>query len=347
MMFFTRRSPGFTLIEICMVLVLLGILAAVAAPKFFDLQDESRKKAAQAAIAEAQARINAVFGQYVLEGNSCLGAVALVNADLESENGTIADKKDKWFGDYQLEFGTLPGNGAAVAVKAKYDGEYIDEAPIGSLTLAACENAVGTGVSTNVMSKFGNYGNTGGKVLGAYQQGNTAANENQAAAAQDWENLKALLGDPFTKDHMYWRVVNSKSNGISNLFWTTADIENLDRAYKRVPFIQAQQTSGGEVRYYVGIVGAMKRTENEKGALLIQDSDSSNSGVIWNSTTCGSCINSHGGSANGGEYYVSDGNGSYKISQSPVDASYATYADAVAAYNYVNSLYTSGKISQP
>ena len=41
-------QKGFTLIEIVMVLVLLGILAAVAVPKYFDLQEEAEKKALDA-----------------------------------------------------------------------------------------------------------------------------------------------------------------------------------------------------------------------------------------------------------------------------------------------------------
>ncbi len=37
-----RNENGFTLIELVMVIVLLGILAAVAIPKFIDLQNEAR-----------------------------------------------------------------------------------------------------------------------------------------------------------------------------------------------------------------------------------------------------------------------------------------------------------------
>jgi len=44
-MFNTNGQKGFTLIEIVMVIILLGILAAVAVPKFIDLSDDAHDAA--------------------------------------------------------------------------------------------------------------------------------------------------------------------------------------------------------------------------------------------------------------------------------------------------------------
>ena len=64
------NESGFTLLEIIAVLVILGILAVVAVPKYFDLQAEARNKAMRTALAEGIGRVNGYFAQQVLAGNT-------------------------------------------------------------------------------------------------------------------------------------------------------------------------------------------------------------------------------------------------------------------------------------
>ncbi len=63
-----KNEQGFTLVEVIAVLVILGILAAVAIPKFFDMQDTAREKAATGAVGELNGQVALSFAQRALNG---------------------------------------------------------------------------------------------------------------------------------------------------------------------------------------------------------------------------------------------------------------------------------------
>lgn len=127
-----KKQQGFTLIELVIVIIILGILAVTAAPKFINLQSDARVSALQGVKGAVQSANSLVYSKAAIQGKQ--------NSDQEIEvdigNGNKVPTK----------FGYIVGTSAAVKAATQLDDkDWSIQSSGGTVTISqADKNDAGT-----------------------------------------------------------------------------------------------------------------------------------------------------------------------------------------------------------
>jgi MSHA pilin protein MshA len=84
-----KKQKGFTLIELVVVIVILGILAVTAAPKFINLQADARTATLEGVKASMQSAATLIHSKSLIAGNETIASAATTLVVVNGENTQI------------------------------------------------------------------------------------------------------------------------------------------------------------------------------------------------------------------------------------------------------------------
>lgn len=127
------RQKGFTLVELVVVIVILGILAAVALPRFVNLQKEARTAAVNAMAGGIRSAVALAQSKYLAVGNMTATTVDMngINVDVTAGTGiptgastgigAALQSTDGFNVTYGSPTTFQPTNGGSATCRAAYD----------------------------------------------------------------------------------------------------------------------------------------------------------------------------------------------------------------------------------
>lgn len=134
-----KKQQGFTLIELVVVIVILGILAATAAPKFIDLTSDANKSVLEA------------MGGTILSGAKLAYAKSIIQGVQSQELANI-DKDNDGNNDVEVKYGYPSGDrtkGIANVIALDKDWAYGDRFNGGAFVVSHSSLAGFGGITNN------------------------------------------------------------------------------------------------------------------------------------------------------------------------------------------------------